>query len=160
MTLLERKVDAIARCLLTNDTGEHNACAMAELESLLEQPATSPQSIDAIIRNLLVELGVPEHIKGSKYLVKAIGAVVENDDLINAVTGKLYLLVAEAVQTTPSRAERAIRHAVEVAWDRGDLDVLHQYFGNTVSPSKGKPTNSEFIARCASVVRDKINNTN
>ena len=156
MTLLEKKVDAIARCLLANDITEGDVSAMSELKSLLEQPTAAAQSTDTVIRNLLVELGVPEHIKGSKYLAKAIGAVVENDDLINAVTCELYPLVAEAVQTTPSRAERAIRHAVEVAWDRGDLDVLHQYFGNTICPSKGKPTNSEFIARCSNIVRDKL----
>lgn len=159
MTLLEQKVDAIARCLLADDLAE-SVSAMSELKSLLEQPTAAAQSTDAIIRNLLVELGVPEHIKGSKYLPKAIGAVVENDDLINAVTGELYPLVAEAFGSTPSKVERAIRHAVEVAWDRGDLDTLQKYFGNTIAPSKGRPTNSEFIARMANVIRDKTNYTN
>ena len=160
MTLLEQKVDAIARCLLKSDETQGNNNALAELKSLLEQPATAHQNIDAIVRNLLIEIGVPEHIKGSKYLVKAICAVVENDDLINAITCELYPLVAEAFQTTPSRVERAIRHAVEVAWIRCDLDVLRQHFGNTISPSKGKPTNSEFIARLANIARDTTNYTN
>lgn len=155
MTLLERKVDAIARCLLANEPTD-SVSAMSELKSLLEQPVPAAQSTDTVIRNMLIELGVPEHIKGSKYLAKAIGAVVENDDLIYAVTCELYPLVAEAFGSTPSKVERAIRHAVEVAWDRGDLDTLQKYFGNTIDPSKGKPTNSEFIARCASIVRDKL----
>ena len=155
MTLLEQKVDAIARCLLADDLTE-SVSAMSELKSLLEQPTTAAQSTDTVTRTLLVELGVPEHIKGSKYLAKAIGAVVENDDLIYAVTCELYPLVAKAFGSTPSKVERAIRHAVEVAWDRGDLDTLQKYFGNTIAPSKGKSTNSEFIARCASIVRDKL----
>ena len=159
MTLLEQKVDAIARCLLANDIAD-NVGAKAELKALLDQPAIAHQSTDATIRNLLVELGVPEHLKGSKYLAKAISAVVENDDLINAVTCELYPLVAEAFGSTKSKVERTIRHAIEAAWDRGDLDVLRQYFGNTISPSKGKPTNSEFIARIANVIRDKTHYTN
>ena len=116
----------------------------------------SAEGAETITRNLLIELGVPEHIKGSKYLRKAILAVTENEDLLNAVTCELYPIVAEAYSSTASKVERAIRHAVEAAWDRGDLDVMARYFGNTISPSKGKPTNSEFIARCANIVRARI----
>ena len=159
MTVLEKKVDAIARSILANDTTDRNA-AVAELAVLMTKPKQAAQGAENITRSLLIELGVPEHVLGSKYLRKAILAVVENEDLINAITGELYPIVADTYSTTGSKAERAIRHAVELAWDRGDMDVLNKYFGNTVSPSKGKPTNSEFIARCASIVRDKINNTN
>ena len=155
MTLLEQKVDAIARGLLANDITDRNA-AMAELAVLMKKPKETAQGADSIIRRLLVELGVPEHIKGSRYLVKAIGLVVEDENMIDAITSELYPTVAKSFDTTGSRAERAIRHGIELAWDRGDLDVLDKFFGGTISPAKGKPTNSEFIARCASIVRDRI----
>lgn len=155
MTLLEQKVDAIARSMLANDFTDRNA-AMAELAVLMKKPKETVQGADSIIRNLLVELGVPEHILGSRYLVKAICEVVEDENKIDAVTSYLYPTVAKVYGTTGSRVERAIRHAVELAWDRGDMDVLLQYFGFTVSNIKGKPTNSEFIARCASIVRERI----
>lgn len=95
------------------------------------------------------ELGVPAHIKGYQYLREAIMIAVDDMDVINAVTKVLYPEVAKRFSTTPSRVERAIRHAIEVAWDRGDLETLQKYFGYTVSNSKGKPTNSEFIAMIA-----------
>lgn len=159
MTILEKKVDAIARSILTNDTTDRNA-AVAELKVLMAEPKQSAGDTETIIGNLLIEMGVPEHILGSKYLRKAILAVMENEDLINAMTCELYPLVAEIYASTGNRVERAIRHAVEIAWDRGDLDVLEKHFGNTISPQKGKPTNGEFIARCASIVRSKTNHTN
>ena len=95
------------------------------------------------------EIGVPAHIKGYQYLREAILIAVEDMEVINAVTKVLYPAVARRFSTTPSRVERAIRHAIEVAWDRGDLEVLQKYFGYTVSNTKGKPTNSEFIAMIA-----------
>ena len=101
--------------------------------------------VTAIIR----EIGVPAHIKGYQYLREAILIAVEDMDVINAVTKVLYPEVARRYATTPSRVERAIRHAIEVAWDRGDLETLQKFFGYTVSNTKGKPTNSEFIAMIA-----------
>ena len=95
---------------------------------------------------IIHEIGVPAHIKGYQYLREAIIIAVEDMEVINAVTKVLYPAVAKRFATTPSRVERAIRHAIEVAWDRGDLETLQKYFGYTVSNSKGKPTNSEFIA--------------
>ena len=95
------------------------------------------------------ELGIPAHIKGYQYVREAIIVAVKDRDVINAITKVLYPRVAEAFQTTPSRVERAIRHAVELSWDRGDLDTLQKFFGYTVSNTKGKPTNSEFIALIA-----------
>jgi len=92
---------------------------------------------------------VPAHIKGYQYLREAIMIAVDDMDVINAVTKVLYPEVAKRFSTTPSRVERAIRHAIEVAWDRGDLETLQKYFGYTVSNAKGKPTNSEFIAMIA-----------
>ena len=95
---------------------------------------------------------MPAHIKGYQYLREAIIIAVNDMDVINAITKVLYPQVAKAFQTTPSRVERAIRHAIEVAWDRGDLDTLQRFFGYTVSNTKGKPTNSEFIA----LIADKL----
>ncbi len=101
------------------------------------------------VSEIIHELGVPAHIKGYQYLREAIIRTVADMDVINAVTKVLYPEVAKKFDTTPSRVERAIRHAIEVAWDRGDVDVLQDVFGYTVSIDKGKPTNSEFIAMIA-----------
>ena len=110
------------------------------------------QSIEAMVTGIIHEIGVPAHIKGYQYLREAIIIAVNDMDVINAITKVLYPQVAKAFQTTPSRVERAIRHAIEVAWDRGDLDTLQRFFGYTVSNTKGKPTNSEFIA----LIADKL----
>lgn len=108
--------------------------------------------IEAMVTNIIHEIGVPAHIKGYQYLREAIIIAVGDMEVINAITKVLYPQVAKAFQTTPSRVERAIRHAIEVAWDRGDLDTLQRFFGYTVSNTKGKPTNSEFIA----LIADKL----
>ena len=110
------------------------------------------QSIEAMVTGIIHEIGVPAHIKGYQYLREAIIIAVGDMDVINAITKVLYPQVAKTFQTTPSRVERAIRHAIEVAWDRGDLDTLQRFFGYTVSNTKGKPTNSEFIA----LIADKL----
>ena len=109
-------------------------------------------SIEAMVTGIIHEIGVPAHIKGYQYLREAIMIAVDDMDVINAITKVLYPQVAKTFQTTPSRVERAIRHAIEVAWDRGDLDTLQRFFGYTVSNTKGKPTNSEFIA----LIADKL----
>ena len=113
-----------------------------------ERPGQSPD-IEAMVTNVIHEIGVPAHIKGYQYLREAIIIAVGDMDVINAITKVLYPQVAKTFATTPSRVERAIRHAIEVAWDRGDLDTLQRFFGYTVSNTKGKPTNSEFIALIA-----------
>ena len=105
--------------------------------------------IESMVTGIIHEIGVPAHIKGYQYLREAIIIAVNDMDVINAITKVLYPQVAKAFGTTPSRVERAIRHAIEVAWDRGDLDTLQRFFGYTVSNTKGKPTNSEFIALIA-----------
>lgn len=107
------------------------------------------QRLEREITAIIHEIGVPAHIKGYQYLREAIGLAVEDMEVINAVTKVLYPAVAKKFGTTASRVERAIRHAIEVAWDRGDLETLQKYFGYTVSNAKGKPTNSEFIAMIA-----------
>ena len=113
-------------------------------------------SIESMVTGIIHEIGVPAHIKGYQYLREAIIIAVNDMDVINAITKVLYPQVAKTFGTTPSRVERAIRHAIEVAWDRGDLDTLQRFFGYTVSNTKGKPTNSEFIARIANVVRQRM----
>ena len=130
----------------------------AHVESLLERirEAVVPEettvvrpSLEAEVTAIIHEVGIPAHIKGYQYVREAIILTVQDMEMINAVTKMLYPEVARRFHTTPSRVERAIRHAIEVAWDRGDLDTLQKYFGFTVSNSKGKPTNSEFIAMIA-----------
>ncbi|MBR0235046.1 MAG: sporulation transcription factor Spo0A [Clostridia bacterium] len=107
------------------------------------------------VTEIIHRIGVPAHIKGYNYLRTAIMMTVEDEELINAVTKILYPTVAKKYSTTSSRVERAIRHAIEVAWDRGDLEILNKYFGYTIQNDRGKPTNSEFIAMIADNVRLK-----
>lgn len=115
-------------------------------------------NIEAMVTSVIHEIGVPAHIKGYQYLREAIKLAVEDMDVINAITKVLYPQVAKTFATTPSRVERAIRHAIEVAWDRGDLETLQRFFGYTVSNTKGKPTNSEFIALIADKLQLQIKN--
>jgi two-component system response regulator (stage 0 sporulation protein A) len=109
--------------------------------------------LEAQVTGIIHKIGVPAHIKGYQYLRTAIIMTIEDAELINAVTKVLYPTVAKKYQTTSSRVERAIRHAIEVAWDRGDLDTLNAYFGYTIQNDRGKPTNSEFIAMIADNLR-------
>lgn len=120
----------------------------SEIGSMQKAPVPT-QSLEAIVTDVIHEIGVPAHIKGYQYLREAIILTINDMDVINAVTKVLYPEVAKKFNTTPSRVERAIRHAIEVAWDRGDLETLQKFFGYTVSNIKGKPTNSEFIAMIA-----------
>jgi two-component system response regulator (stage 0 sporulation protein A) len=110
---------------------------------------SKPRNLESMVTEIIHEIGVPAHIKGYLYLREAIMLAVGDMEIINAVTKVLYPTIAKKFNTTASRVERAIRHAIEVAWDRGDLDTLQSFFGYTVSNVKGKPTNSEFIAMIA-----------
>ena len=110
---------------------------------------SNSEHLETLVTSVIHEIGVPAHIKGYQYLREAIIIAVEDMEVINAVTKVLYPEVARRFDTTASRVERAIRHAIEVAWDRGDIETLQKYFGYTVSNAKGKPTNSEFIAMIA-----------
>ena len=113
------------------------------------ESAAGDADLERTVTEVIHEIGVPAHIKGYQYLREAIILTVNDMEIINAVTKVLYPAVAKKYGTTPSRVERAIRHAIEVAWDRGDLDTLQKFFGYTVSNIKGKPTNSECIAMIA-----------
>ena len=111
--------------------------------------------IETQVTKIIHQIGVPAHIKGYQYLRTAIMLTIRDSDMINSVTKVLYPSVAKKYQTTTSRVERAIRHAIEVAWDRGDVDTLNSYFGYTIQNTRGKPTNSEFIAMIADNLRLK-----
>ena len=115
--------------------------------------------MEAQVTKIIHQIGVPAHIKGYQYLRCAILMAIDDEDIINSVTKVLYPSVAKKYQTTTSRVERAIRHAIEVAWDRGDVDTLNSYFGYTIQNSRGKPTNSEFIAMIADNLRLKYRYT-
>ncbi len=110
-------------------------------------------NMEVKITEILHQIGVPAHIKGYHYLRNSIMMSIENPEIINSVTKQLYPSVAHNFETTSSRVERAIRHAIEVAWDRGDIDILNSYFGYTIHNSRGKPTNSEFIAMISDRLR-------
>lgn len=110
-------------------------------------------NLEALVTNIIHEVGVPAHIKGYQYLREAIMMVVDNIDMINQITKQLYPEIAHKYKTTSSRVERAIRHAIEVAWSRGKIEATESIFGYTVNANKGKPTNSEFIAMIADKLR-------
>ncbi len=112
--------------------------------------------LECAVTEIIHQVGIPAHIKGYHYLRTAIMLSVNNDEMINCITKLLYPTVAKKYQTTSSRVERAIRHAIEIAWDRGDIDVLTKLFSYTVHTTKGKPTNSEFIALIADHLRLKF----
>lgn len=133
----------------------------AMVENLLRlaekaDPKLHAPGLEELVTSIIHEVGVPAHIKGYQYVREAIMITVEDMDVINSVTKVLYPEVAKRYHTTPSRVERAIRHAIEVAWDRGDLETLQKFFGYTVSNAKGKPTNSEFIAMISDRIRLKL----
>lgn len=123
-----------------------------------KEKRTSIEDIDleVIVTDILHQIGVPAHIKGYHYLRTSILLAIEDRDMINHITKELYPTVARRYKTTATRVERAIRHAIEVAWDRGDVDVLNSYFGFTIHSQKGKPTNSEFVAMIADKICLKI----
>lgn len=116
-------------------------------------PVRSTDTLEVTVSEIMRQIGVPAHIKGYSYLRDAIVLCVNDSTLLSAITKVLYPTVAKHFATTPSRVERAIRHAIEVAWDRGDVDTLNNYFGFTIQSSRGKPTNSEFIAMIADKLR-------
>ena len=114
--------------------------------------------LELMVTEIILQIGVPAHIKGYHYLREAIMLSVNDSEMIDSVTKLLYPTVAKHFDTTSSRVERAIRHAIEVAWDRGDVDTLNSYFGYTINGVRGKPTNSEFIAMIADKLRLKLRN--
>lgn len=116
-------------------------------------PVIKSRPIDVEVTNIIREIGIPAHIKGYQYLRDAIMMIVAEVELLGAVTKVLYPMIAEKYSTTPSRVERAIRHAIEVAWNRGNIEMINKIFGYTIKLDKGKPTNSEFMAMIADKLR-------
>jgi two-component system response regulator (stage 0 sporulation protein A) len=120
--------------------------------TILHTPVRS-RNMEVEVTNIIHQMGVPAHIKGYQYLRDAIILVVGEINLLGAVTKELYPMIAQKYETTPSRVERAIRHAIELAWDRGNVDMMNKFFGYTINVERGKPTNSEFIAMIADKLR-------
>lgn len=123
-----------------------------ETKAFEKQPTSGTPDLDIVVTEMIHRLGVPAHIKGYHYLRTAIILSIKDPQMLESVTKIMYPTVAKEFSTTPSRVERAIRHAIEIAWDRGDVETLNSFFGYTVNTGKGKPTNSEFIA----LVTDRI----
>ena len=117
---------------------------------------SAPQTLDEKITSVFLSIGIPAHIKGYQYLREAIRMVYSEPELINRITKALYPGIGKTFSTSSSKVERAIRHAIEVAWDRGDVEVLNSYFGYTVHNDRGKPTNSEFIAMISDKLRLRL----
>lgn len=159
MTVLEQKVDALAELALARNDSEKRT-AIQKLRKLLEtkqaSEGTGEQDAEDITRGILAELGCPDGLIGHRYAVYAIGLGVEDPTIMDNLNVMLYPAISERFDTTGTRVERAIRHMIDVAWCRGDPDALDRYFGNTVDPEKGKPTNKAFLARITNIVRKKM----
>jgi len=155
MNNLEKRVDALMR-LCTADQETDRSMLREEIRKMLEYNRWGRFDPEQEVRKILLELGAPDHLVGHPYVIRGILLVVGDQLYINHITFGLYPQLAVEFETTPARVERAIRHLIEVTWSRGDLEVLNKYFGNTISASRGKPTNGEFIARIANVIRDRM----
>lgn len=154
MIPIEKKLDAIIRHLTAETEPERRKTLIALRQIAAEIDAIADdRSVEYDIRRLLLDIGVPENVKGHAYLVEAIRMVSDQPNLIGWITKRIYPAVAAKFATTPAMVERGLRHGIECAWSRGDLSVLQRYFGNTVDPTKGRPTNSQFIFRVANVIR-------
>ncbi len=174
-------LSAVGRETITDDAFELGACyyilkpfdnemvlnRVKHVKNAIKRKSIEPRKINAFenqkeyiernlesdVTNIIHEIGVPAHIKGYKFLRDAIMMTINDMDMINSITKVLYPTIAKKNNTTPSRVERAIRHAIEVAWTRGEMDTIDELFGYTVNKGKGKPTNSEFIALIADKIR-------
>ncbi len=122
----------------------------------IDGPIDNHDDLESIVTDVILNIGVPAHVKGYHYIRQAIMLSIKDANMINSVTKLLYPTVAKIYETTSSRVERAIRHAIEIAWDRGDVDTLNSYFGYTINTGRGKPTNSEFIAMISDKLRLKL----
>lgn len=155
MKNLELQVDTLMR-LCTAETPAEQAHLKKELRLLMQHSHLTRKDPEYLTRQILLDLGAPDHLVGHPYVVEAVVMSVENRAYINNITFGLYPQLAAKFDTTASRVERGIRHLIEVTWTRGDMDVLCSYFGNIVSADRGKPTNGEFIARLTNVVQQRL----
>jgi two-component system response regulator (stage 0 sporulation protein A) len=144
LQVLGDRVRQVARDIKTSSEKRASASVV--------MPMPTPKNLEIEVTRIIHEIGVPAHVKGYQYLRAAIMLVTEEINYLGAVTKELYPTIAKRYDTTPSRVERAIRHAIELAWDRGDIERINKFFGYTINGEKGKPTNSEFIA----IIADKL----
>lgn len=149
---LEDKVDALMQ-LCAAQPGTEQEKARRLVRGIAARYLPETMNTEALVRRLLLELGAPDHLLGHAYTVLAVRLVVQDEMYIHSITFGLYPQVAAAYHTTAARVERGIRSLVEVTWERGSLDAQERYFGSTISPERGKPTNAEFIARLANIVQ-------
>lgn len=157
MRTLEMKVDALMRLCTAEEEGDRDRIRTEVRELLKNQRKYCPiPDPEYLIRELLLELGAPDHLVGHPYTIQAVLLVIQNRAYIDNITIWLYPQLAVIFDTTPSRVERAIRNLVDVTWSRGDLEVLRYYFGNTIHPDRGKPTNGEFLARLTSIIKQRL----
>jgi sporulation transcription factor Spo0A len=150
-TLSPASMTAAASMNLNPTSSSSSALTNSQISTGIVQPTT--KNLEVEVTRMIHQMGVPAHVKGYQYLRDAIVSVVLNISLLGAVTKELYPMIASKYQTTPSRVERAIRHAIELAWDRGNIDFMNRFFGYTINVDRGKPTNSEFIAMVADKLR-------
>jgi two-component system response regulator (stage 0 sporulation protein A) len=151
---IEEKVNAVINYILS-ETEEEKESAIFVLKNANTRN-NGGKGIEEETASVLFEIGMPEHIRGYRYCSYAIKIAVENPEIMSAITGELYPKVAEKFDTTGIRVERAIRHGIECAFDRCDFEITEKYFGSTISALKDKPTNGEFIARIANIVRRRV----
>lgn len=150
--------EMLEKCILETTDKKCNTNHSQRVEDIVVKQGNYERNLNMQVTQMIHEIGVPAHIKGYLYLRTAILMAVSNMDVLNAVTKQLYPDIAREHGTTATRVERAIRHAIEVAWERGNIDMIHDLFGYTIQADKGKPTNSEFIALMADRIRlDKMN---
>jgi two-component system response regulator (stage 0 sporulation protein A) len=159
--MLEKKIDAMAGMVLADNESDFRL-AKSRLLQLMQEPAAEAGpvrqtsfDVEDEIRKILLEIGIPDRLSGHRYVMEAVRLVVADEEYIRSITKLLYPSVAEKFDSTSSKVERAIRHCIEAAWDRGDLRVLDKYFGNTIDRYSGRPTVGEFIARIANVVAQR-----
>ena len=154
----ENDENTLEKCIMETPKSNAGINKVIQVEDIVIKQGNREKDLNMLVTQMIHEIGVPAHIKGYLYLRTAIIMAVENMDVLNAVTKQLYPDIAKEYGTTDTRVERAIRHAIEVAWERGNIDIIHELFGYTIQADKGKPTNSEFIALVADRIRlDKMN---
>ena len=149
----ENNEAALAKCIIEISSNNNMSGNISQSEDIVVKQGNYQKDLNLLVTSMIHEIGVPAHIKGYIYLRTAILMAVDNMDILNAVTKQLYPDIAKEHGTTDTRVERAIRHAIEVAWERGNIDMIHDLFGYTIQADKGKPTNSEFIALMADRIR-------
>ena len=152
-TLLEKKVDALVKLALCNHEGDRRVILDSLREMMTVEEPKSYSYHDKVV-NLLLELGIPNHIRGYRYLIAAFEITHEHPEYLEQITKVLYPEIGKRCDVLTRRVERCIRHAIEVSWDRADYSTLVKYFGNTTDSKRGRPTNAEFLARVHNILTE------